>query len=114
MHSQIAKLRSSAERGETTRQKLEYELALAHKAASHEKRGATERGNQLQRSNTSLKEQIDELNKKIQTLEKDLTNTKQTSRNDEKKFRQLNVDKVSSVYTCTLGEKRLKKYGSTC
>jgi chromosome segregation ATPase len=99
LHSQIAKLRSSVERGETTRQKLEYELALAHKAASQEKRGATERENQLQKTNSSQKEQINELNKKIQILEKDLGNTKQMSKNDDKKYRNLNADKVCNVYT---------------
>lgn len=49
LQSQVAKLRSALERGETTKQKLEYELALANKASSQEKRSVMERESKIQK-----------------------------------------------------------------
>jgi len=43
LQSQVAKLRSALERGETTKQKLEYDLALVNKALSQEKRNAMDK-----------------------------------------------------------------------
>lgn len=55
MHSEIAKLRATVERGEVIKQKLEYELALARKAANQEKRVAAEKESTLLKTNAGLK-----------------------------------------------------------
>ena len=49
LQGQVAKLRAQVEQGEATRQTLEYELTLAKKATSQEKRNAAERKNELNR-----------------------------------------------------------------
>lgn len=55
LQSQVAKLRSTVEKGEANRQKLEYELMIANRAANQEKRAAAERENALQKTNAGLK-----------------------------------------------------------
>lgn len=50
LQSQVAKLRSALERGEATKQKLEYDLALASKASNQDKREALEREMKLQKA----------------------------------------------------------------
>ena len=49
LQGQVAKLRAQVEQREATRQNLEYELTLAKKATSQEKRNAAERKNELNR-----------------------------------------------------------------
>ena len=51
----MAKLRATVERGEVSKQKLEYELALAHKAANQEKRVAAEKEASLLKMNGGFK-----------------------------------------------------------
>lgn len=55
LQSQIAKLRSTVEKGEANRQKLEYDLTIASRTANQEKRAAAEREGALQKTNASLK-----------------------------------------------------------
>ena len=55
LQSQVAKLRSSVEKGEANRQKLEYDLTIASRTANQEKRAAAERESALQKTNASLK-----------------------------------------------------------
>ena len=55
LQSQVAKLRSTVEKGEANRQKLEYELMIANRAANQEKQAAAERENALQKTNVGLK-----------------------------------------------------------
>ncbi|XP_048583728.1 coiled-coil domain-containing protein 171 isoform X2 [Nematostella vectensis] len=98
LHSQIAKMRSAVERGEATRQKLEYELALSHKAANQEKRSASDRENHLQKTNASLKETISGLKKQVEELENSLNSNKQSSKSEEKKFKQINSEKDKVIF----------------
>ena len=55
LQSQIAKLRSTVEKGEANRQKLEYDLTIASRTANQEKRAAAEREGALQKTNSRLK-----------------------------------------------------------
>ena len=55
LQSQVAKLRSAVEKGEANRQKLEYDMTIANRAASQDKRAAADRENALQKTNASLK-----------------------------------------------------------
>ena len=55
LQGQVAKLRSTVEKGEANRQKLEYDLAIANRAANQEKRAAADREGALQKTNASLK-----------------------------------------------------------
>ena len=55
LQSQVAKLRSTVEKGEANRQKLEYDLTIASRTANQEKRAVAERESALQKTNTSLK-----------------------------------------------------------
>lgn len=55
LQSQIAKLRSAVEKGEATRQKLEYDLTIASTSASQDKRIAAERESALQKAIANLK-----------------------------------------------------------
>ena len=55
LQSQVAKLRSTVEKGEANRQKLEYDLMITNRAANQEKRAAAERENALQKTNAGLK-----------------------------------------------------------
>jgi len=55
LQSQIAKLRSTVEKGEANRQKLEYDLAVANRSANQDKRATVEREAALQKTNASLK-----------------------------------------------------------
>lgn len=55
LQSQIAKLRSTVEKGEANREKLEYDLTIASQTANQEKRAAAEREGALQKTNASLK-----------------------------------------------------------
>ena len=55
LQSQIAKLRSTVEKGEANRQKLEYDLTIASRTANQEKRATAEREGALQKTNASLK-----------------------------------------------------------
>lgn len=55
LQSQIAKLRSTVEKGEANRQKLEYDLTIANTSASQEKRMAAERESTLQKTVANLK-----------------------------------------------------------
>lgn len=55
LQGQVAKLRSTVEKGEANRQKLEYDLTIANRVANQEKRAAAERESALQKTNASLK-----------------------------------------------------------
>ena len=55
LQGQVAKLRSTVEKGEANRQKLEYDLTIANRVANQEKRAAVERESALQKTNASLK-----------------------------------------------------------
>ena len=55
LQSQVAKLRSTVEKGEATRQQLEYDLTIASRTANQEKRAAAEREFTLHKTNASLK-----------------------------------------------------------
>ncbi|KAK3744102.1 hypothetical protein QZH41_016791, partial [Actinostola sp. cb2023] len=98
LQSQIAKLRSAVERGETTKQKLEYELALAHKAASQEKRCTMERETKLQKMTSEQKAKINELFQNVQHLEKDSEICKQSNKIDDRKYRQILSEKDKVIF----------------
>ncbi|XP_028514348.1 coiled-coil domain-containing protein 171 [Exaiptasia diaphana] len=97
LQSQVAKLRSALERGEATKQKLEYDLALANKASSQDKREAAEREMKLQKVCSEQKERINKLNQTIKNLETDLENCKQTGKSDDKKYRQILLEKDNVI-----------------
>ena len=67
LQGQVAKLRSTVEKGEANRQKLEYDLTIANRVANQEKRAAVERESALQKTNASLKGMLHKclLDKKI-------------------------------------------------
>ena len=62
LQGQVAKLRSTVEKGEANRQKLEYDLTIANRVANQEKRAAAEREGALQKTNASLKGMLHKIN----------------------------------------------------
>lgn len=90
----MVRLRAQVERGETTRQNLEYELTLAKKAANQVKRVATEREVETANNVMLIKEQLSQTKNKLANVEQELANTKNIRKNEAgqwKKHLQLKV-----------------------
>ncbi|XP_020628839.1 coiled-coil domain-containing protein 171-like isoform X2 [Orbicella faveolata] len=101
LQGQVAKLRSTVEKGEANRQKLEYDLTIANRVANQEKRAAAERESALQKTNASLKENITQLKKQLQNVEEALEATRQSSKNEEHKSNQLLAEKENMILQLT-------------
>nr|XP_033776299.1 coiled-coil domain-containing protein 171 isoform X2 [Geotrypetes seraphini] len=98
----ITKLRSQVEKGEATRQRLEYELAVTRKDANAERCAFEERlvsGSKLQEQH---KAQNEDLQEKMNTLEEIFRNSQ---RNWQERLQQLEADleeKKSIIQSCNI------------
>ncbi|XP_046839327.1 coiled-coil domain-containing protein 171-like isoform X2 [Xenia sp. Carnegie-2017] len=82
LESNVVRLRAQVERGEATRQNLEYELTLAKKNANQVKRLAAEKDGEVLNNMASLKEQLSENMSRFDQLEKELENCKKSRKNE--------------------------------
>ncbi|XP_040273182.1 coiled-coil domain-containing protein 171 [Bufo bufo] len=73
--SQVAKLRSEVEKGEAVRQSLEYELAVARKQCGMERIALQEEKENSYVKQELFKAQIEELQKKMHTIEENFQST---------------------------------------
>ncbi|KAM4051878.1 coiled-coil domain-containing protein 171 isoform 1-T4 [Anomaloglossus baeobatrachus] len=73
--SQVAKLRSEVEKGEAVRQSLEYELAVARKQCGIERIALQEEKDNFFVKQELFKAQIEELQKKMHTVEENFQST---------------------------------------
>lgn len=101
LQSQVAKLRSTVEKGEANRQKLEYDLTITNRAANQEKRAAAERENALQKTNAGLKENIDQLKKQLQNAEETLAATRHAAKNEKHQSNQHLAEKENMILQLT-------------
>lgn len=101
LQSQVAKLRSAVEKGEANRQKLEYDMTIANRAASQDKRAAADRENALQKTNASLKENASQLKRQLQNAEETLAATRHSAKNEEQKCSQLLAEKENMILQLT-------------
>ncbi|KAM3938351.1 coiled-coil domain-containing protein 171 [Leptodactylus fuscus] len=75
LESQLAKLRSEVEKGEAIRQSLEYELAVARKECGMERMALQEEKENSFEKQELFKAQIEELQKKVHTIEENFQST---------------------------------------
>ncbi|XP_013378672.1 coiled-coil domain-containing protein 171-like [Lingula anatina] len=79
LESQVAKFRAQLEKGEATRQSLEFELAKARREAAQERRSAEDREAMMSSINDNMKEKLTEINLQTADLQKQLKEFKQSS-----------------------------------
>ena len=88
------RLRAQVERGETTRQNLEYELTLARKATNQVKRIAVEKEAETTNNVALLKEQLSESKVRLSAVEQELANTKNVRKNETEEWKRILQTKV--------------------
>ncbi|XP_077106140.1 coiled-coil domain-containing protein 171 isoform X2 [Ranitomeya variabilis] len=84
--SQLAKLRSEVEKGEAVRQSLEYELAVARKQCGVERIALQEEKDNFVEEQELFKAQIEELQKKMHTVEEKFQSTQFNWQEAQKKL----------------------------
>nr|XP_039271478.1 coiled-coil domain-containing protein 171-like isoform X1 [Styela clava] len=101
--SQIARLQSQLEKGEATRQALEFDLAVVKKKSNDVLRATTQRESSLTHDNKSLAAEKSALEVKIEDLEKALQIARRVTMEDEKRIaflmdekKQVESDKLAS------------------
>lgn len=82
LESNIVRLRAQVERGETTRQNLEYELTLAKKATNQIRRIAAEKDVETTNNVALLKDHLSETKTRLAGIEQELANTKNIRKNE--------------------------------
>ncbi|XP_070542624.1 coiled-coil domain-containing protein 171-like isoform X2 [Ptychodera flava] len=100
LHSQNAKLRAQLEKGEATRQSLQYELTVARKNVSQEQRLSTEKELELNNIIASNKDKIAELTDLIEDLQRKLENNKSSATDEEVKLRRIIDEKDAVISKC--------------
>lgn len=94
LESNIVRLRAQVERGQTTRQNLEYELTLARKATNQVKRIAVEKEAETTNNVALLKEQLSESKLRLSSVEQELANTKNVRKNETEEWKRILQTKV--------------------
>lgn len=89
------RLRAQVERGETTRQNLEYELTLARKATNQVKRIAVEKEAETTNNVALLKDQLSEAKMRLSGVEQELANTKNIRKNEAEQWKTILQTKVT-------------------
>ncbi|XP_028411387.1 coiled-coil domain-containing protein 171-like [Dendronephthya gigantea] len=82
LESSIVRLRAQVERGETTRQNLEYELTLAKKATNQVRRLAAEKDSDTLNNMGLLKDQLSQAQTRLASVEQELANVKNIRKNE--------------------------------
>ncbi|CAB3980592.1 Hypothetical predicted protein, partial [Paramuricea clavata] len=82
LETNIVRLRAQVERGETTRQNLEYELTLAKKATNQVRRIAAEKEVETTNNVALLKDHLSETKIRLAGVEQELANTKNIRKNE--------------------------------
>ncbi|XP_065060091.1 coiled-coil domain-containing protein 171-like [Rhopilema esculentum] len=94
---QVTNLRTTVEKGEVLKQKLEYELTLAQRSLSNERRKFAEKEVKLQRENDRLKETVSNLENEISGLKKTIENENNTRIAEVKKSEKFAMKKENEI-----------------
>ncbi|CAH1255618.1 CCDC171 [Branchiostoma lanceolatum] len=100
LQSQVARLRAQLEKGEAVRQNLEYELTLAKKNISQEKRQAEDKEDQILRNNDDLRAQVSELSRQVDDLDSGLKIARIQATEQETQHRLLMEEKDKVIAHC--------------
>ncbi|KAI8499369.1 hypothetical protein Bbelb_231330 [Branchiostoma belcheri] len=100
LQSQVARLRAQLEKGEAVRQNLEYELTVARKNISQEKRQAEDKEGQILRSNDDLRAQVSELSRQVDDLDSALKIARIQATEQETQHRLLMEEKDKVIAHC--------------
>ncbi|XP_078621913.1 coiled-coil domain-containing protein 171-like isoform X2 [Branchiostoma floridae x Branchiostoma japonicum] len=100
LQGQVARLRAQLEKGEATRQNLEFELTVARKNISQEKRQAEDKEGQILRNNDDLRAQVSELSRQADDLDSALKVARIQATEQETQHRLLMEEKDKVIARC--------------
>ena len=98
LEASIVRLRAQVERGETTRQNLEYELTLAKKATNQVRRIAAEKDSETLNNMGLLKDQLSQAQTRLASVEQELANAKNIRKNEAGQWKKHLQTKVTLCY----------------
>ncbi|XP_062577737.1 coiled-coil domain-containing protein 171-like isoform X2 [Saccostrea cucullata] len=100
LESQVAKLRSQLEKGEATRQNLEFELTKCQREINHQRSSSYEKETKLTDFKDQLQAKISELTRDLQDTQHQLEIEKQGSKETEAQLKMSIEERNHSVSKC--------------
>ncbi|XP_022332700.2 coiled-coil domain-containing protein 171-like isoform X2 [Crassostrea virginica] len=100
LESHVAKLRSQLEKGEATRQNLEFELTKCQREINHQRNAAYDKESHLGEIRDQLQAKITELTRELQDTQHHLEVEKQGSRETETQLKRSIEERNHSVSKC--------------
>lgn len=100
LESQLAKLRSQLEKGEATRQNLEFELTKCQREMNHQRSAVYDKESELSEVKDHLQAKVNELTRDLQDAQHQLSVEKQGSKESETRLKQSIEERNHSVSKC--------------
>uniref|UniRef100_K1QJZ5 Uncharacterized protein C9orf93 n=1 Tax=Magallana gigas TaxID=29159 RepID=K1QJZ5_MAGGI len=100
LESQLAKLRSQLEKGEATRQNLEFELTKCQREINHQRSAVYDKESELSEVKDHLQAKVNELTRDLQDAQHQLSVEKQGSKESETRLKQSIEERNHSVSKC--------------